>query len=431
MATLANHFEQMADLSKLDWQIEVPRDVSIALIEYHSECKLKEKALPENETIQRTEMHHRHSKALKLAGAYAFIDEVSIMDMSHLASAIKLVEESGQSFQNLLSRETTYMKLARYIASVGKDITHADLFEALPFYKSSVSARNDQITMATAWGYKHNIMLKKTFTDGIEFFSGETLEETNLSSVGLSYSDDFAYHYQSENVEFDKLHMLTQAPGYHWANHGFKNGHRCEENVQQGFNLVVLDVDGGVTLSMAQDLLSDYTFMTYTTKRHTDEENRFRIVIPINFKLKLDQTDYRKFMDNIVSWLPFKIDKEANQRSRKWMTNPAGKFSYNMTDQLLDVLPFVPKTSKNEQFIESNTKLHNLDNLERWFAQRIATGSRNNQLIKFALALVDSGMSYADVERSVLDFNEKLSNKLSQEELRQTVLVTVAKKTNQ
>ena len=49
-------------------------------------------------------------------------------------------------------------------------------------------------------------------------------------------------------------------------------------------------------------------------------------------------------------------------------------------------------------------------------------------MIKFALALVDSGLSYVDVESRVIGFNKKLPNGLSTEELRSTVLVTVAKK---
>jgi hypothetical protein len=72
--------------------------------------------------------------------------------------------------------------------------------------------------------------------------------------------------------------------------------------------------------------------------------------------------------------------------------------------------------------------LGSLDNLERWFAQRFVTGDRSNQMIKYAYALIDSGMSYLEVEQAVLGFNARLSNGLSESELRQTVLVSVAKK---
>jgi hypothetical protein len=63
--------------------------------------------------------------------------------------------------------------------------------------------------------------------------------------------------------------VLTQLTDHHWCNHGFKAGHRAEENVIAGFNLVVIDVDGGTPLATTHDLMKDYKFLTHTTKRHT------------------------------------------------------------------------------------------------------------------------------------------------------------------
>jgi hypothetical protein len=73
-------------------------------------------------------------------------------------------------------------------------------------------------------------------------------------------------------------------------------------------------------------------------------------------------------------------------------------------------------------------ELQSLDNLERWFAQRIASGNRNNQMIKFALALVDSGMELIEVSRAVHAFNGKLNSPLDEEEIDNTIMVTVAKR---
>ena len=85
------------------------------------------------------------------------------------------------------------------------------------------------MTLAMAWGYKKHIIIKKLFVDGIEFFKGETLKETDLNQMKISYSDHWAYNYLGEQVPFDQLHTLTQAPNMHWANHFFKNGHRSEK----------------------------------------------------------------------------------------------------------------------------------------------------------------------------------------------------------
>jgi hypothetical protein len=173
--------------------------------------------------------------------------------------------------------------------------------------------------------------------------------------------------------------------------------------------------------------MKDYRFMTYTTKRHTPEVNRFRLVLPINYELHLDHDDYKEFMNNVMEWLPFKTDESANQRAKKWESFDKGTYDYN-DGELLDALKFIPKTSKNEQYRQSIQNLESLDNLERWFAQRMASGNRNNHMIKFALALVDSGMGFYQVEEAVLAFNARLVNPLPIDEVRSTILVTVAKK---
>ena len=426
-----SHFASLADPDKLDWTVDVPDEVSIELISYQQWCNARAREMPDHHDIQKAEMEHRYFKVIKVAGVYSFIEESLSMTLGQLHSAIKLIEESGTAFAQIMNREVAYVKLARFIASEAKELTHADLDE-LPYYKGSQRDRSDLMTMATAWGYKNNILLKKSFNDGIEFFSGETLTETDLDHMGVSYSDDFAYNYEWATGPFSELSNLTQANGLHWCNHAFDNGHRAEENVIQGFNMLVLDIDGGVSMSSVHDLFEDYTFMTYTTKRHTPDENRFRLLLPMNYHLNLDKEDYAQFMKSVVSWLPFQVDKEANQRARKWMSYDKGTFHYNKatkeTQRLLDILPFIPKTSKNEQHQKEYASLSSLDNLERWFAQRFEDGGRNNQMIKYALALTDAGFGYKEIENRVIAFNAKMSNGLSADELRTTVLVTVAKK---
>lgn len=424
----SNKFHRLADPAMFGWKMVVQDDVAIKLLTYKIECEKAADQMADHEEIRKAEISHRYFKALKLAGAFAYVDESSDIEMDHLMQAILLVEESGNSFQIILNREKAYVKLAKYIASVGTEVTHADLLEALPFYKSGVGPRNEMMTLATAWGYKKHIVIKKSFVDGIEFFKGETLEETDLGAMSLSYSDHWAYNYNNEVVPFDALHMLTQEAGMHWANHHFKGNHRSEENAIVGFNLIVIDVDEGVTLEACHELLKEYKFMTYTTKRHTDKENRFRLILPMNYKLELDTEDYKEFMNAVMLWLPFKSDESANQRAKKWESFDGGTYHYNIEGELLDVLQFIPKTSKNEQYKQSMQKVESLDNLERWFAQRMATGNRNNHMIKYALALVDGGMNLHEVNKQVHLFNSKMNNPLGEEEIDATIMRSVAKR---
>lgn len=432
-------FTRLANPDKYDWGMQIADATSIKLIEYKCKCEKLADELPEHEEIRKAELSHRYFKALKLAGALAFVDESLEVTMTHLLQAIKLVEESGNAFSAILTREKAYMKLAKYIAQTDAEVTHADLTEALPFYKSGVGARNEMMSLAMAWGYKHHIIIKKSFVDGIEFFKGETLKETDLNEIIVSYSDEsqfqnpvdaFAWGYQNERAPWNQMNVLVQSPGIHWCNHFFIDGHRCEESAMTKFNMIVVDVDHGIKLSSVHELLKEYKFITYTTKRHqTEGEDRFRILIPINYELDLSSEEYKEFMNNFLRWLPFESDESANQASKKWLSNPNGIF-YQNDGKLLDALMFIPKTSRNEQYKKDIQRIENLDALERWFANLMTNGNRNNLLIRYALTLVDNGCPLHEVEAKVRHLNKSIVNGISDEEISNTIMVTVAKRCN-
>ena len=427
---ISNYFTKLSDPMNHKWKIDVPDDVGIELLEYKILCETEADKLPEHKELQKTELGHRYFKALKLAGVFAFLDMSPEISMDNLYQAINVVEHSGNDFKVLLNREKAYVKLARYIASNDQELTHADLTETLPYYKSGNAARQEIMTLAAAWGYKNNIIIKRSFLEGIEFFSGETLNETDINKLTFSYSQDFALGYEPETQAFEDMYKLTQAPNYHWCNHRFKDKHRRGDNTIEGFNMVVLDVDGTTSRDLVHEMLRDYSFLTHTTKRHgQDNKDRFRVILPIKYQLFLNKEDYLLFMNNIIDWLPFEIDEGANQRERKWLTNSQGEHHYNLQPTLLDPIRFIPKTSRNETHIKKMSELKDLGNLERWFAERMVMGNRNNQMIKYALALFDAGMLYPEIESRVITFNSQLDNSLSDNELRSTVLTTIARKT--
>lgn len=426
-------FLGLANPANYNKQIDLPDDVGIELVQYRKDCEIAANKLPEYAGIKKAELSHRYYKALKLAGALAFVDNQAYISMTCLHQAIKLVEESGKSFQTILNRDKPYMKLAKYLMSCDIPQTNADLMEALPFYKGN--AKNDMMLLAQAYAYNQHGLIKKTYMDGIEFFKGESLKPTDLNKMILSYSTDVAYDYKNVIVPFKDLYKMTHSSTLiHWINHHVKDGHRCDANSYNKFNMLVIDCDGDINIKLAMDLLKEYTFFVHTTKSNTEpENNRFRMVIPIAYELDLDKEDYKNFMNNILSWIPFHSDEGTNSRVKKWEGCSKGScfgvdinYAYN-EGILLDPLPFIPHTIRNERYQKENKKaIENLDNLARWFAIRISVGNRNNNMIKYALALKDSGLPYQEVEARVLGLNKQLSSPLTNEELTNTILKSVA-----
>ncbi len=422
---LADQLENLADIINVNKKLIIKEDTSLLLIEYKIHCEKAAAKLPEHEDMKKAELSHRYFKVLKLAGAYAFIDDSPEVTQAHIYNAIKLAEESGAAFQAMLNRDRPYMKLAKYLAGVKRDVTQAELVEDLPFYKGGTTQKNELMTLAIAYGYKNNIVIKKSFADGIEFIRGETLQETDLNKMVVSYSSDITTDYRNETAPFDQLHKLTQAQGMHWVAHHLNGGYRNEENCIPGFNMVVVDVDGTVSLSTAKLLLKDYKYLIYTTKRHTDVENRFRIILPINYTLELDAKDYKEFMSNIYEWLPFEVDTATGQRARKWMSHD-GHYEYN-DGNVLDALPFIPKTSKNEERKERLNSQQSMDNLERWVINNIGDGNRNNMLLRYAMILVDAGFDFEAIRLKVIDLNDKIADKLDEVEIMSTIMISVGK----
>jgi len=422
---LEDRLDNLADIINANKKLTMSKATCITLNEYQLYCEKRADKLPDHLEVQKREMSERNFKVLKLAGAYAFIDDSPEVTETHIYNAIKLAEDSGEAFTLLLTRDKPWVKLAKYIASVGNDVTQADLAEDLPFYKGGASYKSELMTLATAYGYKNNIIIKKSFSEGIEFLRGETLKETNLSKMVIAYSQDMTTDYLNEHVPFDKLHQVAQASGMHWTAHHLNNGYRNEENVIPGFNLVVLDIDHGVNIETAKLLLEKYKYLLYTTKRHTKQEHRFRIVLPLNYELTLDGKDFKEFMHNIYEWLPFEVDTATNQRARKWLAHPK-QYEYN-DGELLDVLSFIPKTSKNEERKILLNSQHSMDNLERWVINNIGDGNRNNLLLRYALLLLDSGFDFEGIRQRVLALNDKIPDKLEEAEVMSTILITVAK----
>ena len=241
----------------------------------------------------------------------------------------------------------------------------------------------------------------------------------------MSYSDHIAENYEPVLAPFDQLYKLTQLSNHHWVNHHLLDNYRKEENAIPGFNMMVLDIDDGTSIATAQMLLQEYTYHIYTTKRHTDALNRFRVVLPISHELKLDATEFKEFMRNVFEWLPFKVDEQTAQRARKWLTHTGQHFSNK--GELVDALQFIPKTSKNDERKKQLTDLGNLSNLERWFIANTGNGNRSNQLIKFAYLLVDAGMDIDNVRDKVVSLNSKLQDKLDEAEILSTIMVSATR----
>ncbi len=406
--------------------LQISEANSIYLIQYQMKCEEAADDMKDHMSIHKAEMIHRYYKAIKLAGAYTFADNSTEITQDHIDYAISIVEDSGEAFHTLMRKQGPYERLAHYLADCDNEVTHHELMEELPFYKGSEAQRKDLMTLAMSFGYRNNIIIKKRVLDDNEFFLGETLMETDLSNLTVSISKDIAYNFAIPDIKppFTLLHKLTTADGYHYTAHGFVNGHRKSENVIPGFDLLILDCDGDVNIPMVKNVLEDYTFLISTTKRHTEELNRFRLILPISHRIKLTAKDYSRFMENVFEWLPFPVDEAAKDIARKWESYP-GHYEYNQ-GAVIDATMFIPETKRSDE-TKAQISATGVDNIERWFMVHTTKGNRANHLYRYGMVMVDANMVLGDIVEKLETFNNSLEVPLPEDQFRNSTIKSISK----
>jgi len=422
-------FTYLADIENHDKEFKLSRVCTEKIMDYQTICEDRASELRDHESILKAVIEHSYWRVLKVAGAYAFIDASDEITESHIDNAIELAEMSIASFMTMLKRERPYEKLAKYISSAEGKLTQVDLTEDLAFYKGSETQRRDLMNMAVAFGYNNNIIIRKTIHDGIEFVEGETLKEVDKDNLTVSWSKDIAYNFKEKTeLKSKDLYKVATSKGVHYCSHQFKGGHRNADNAEKGFDILILDVDHGLPIEVCKTLLQEYEFTIVTTKRHTESNNRYRIMMPMSHELQLDKNEHKKFMKNVFDFMPFDCDEQTADISRKWQAFEGGVHIYN-EGTLIDVLPFIPDTTKQERQRDLSKRYIGVESLQRWFLMNMnEEDGRNNMLIQYALALLDNGMTSDGIRHSVYDMNTKLNVPLNEREIDSTIMKTVLRK---
>ena len=426
---LNDYFIDLADKDVLGTVVTMSDELSEQLLDYKSECEMLSDNLKDHQDIEKFEMSHRYWKVLKIVGLLAFSEKRSSSTKEDLDYAINLAEESGKSFKDIMKRDANYVRLFKYLVDVGHKVTDADLYENLQFYASSNNAqRKDMKQLASAHAYNNNGFLRETAKNGVVFLEAEKMKETDLAKLTLSYSNDMTEGYNNDYVDWTKLPQLLKANELHYCTHHFTDGYRDAEHAITGFDVIALDLDKDVSMELVGALMSEYEYIMQTTKRHTSENHRFRLLLPMKFRMKLNEEDFKTFMENVFEVLPFETDSQTKNISRKWLSNPNAEIFRN-AGVLFDPTDFIPDTQKSIEFKKNMGDMSDLDALERYFMLELSHGAtRNNLMLRFATMLVDGGLGYEEIELKTLALNDKIDPPLPFKELNSTVFTTVRKK---
>ena len=201
------------------------------------------------------------------------------------------------------------------------------------------------------------------------------------------------------------------------------NGHRGLDHFISGQNMIAFDIDEGMTIEEAKDVLQNYTYLIYTTRSHQKEKNgvivdRFRILMPTKTKFYVTPEQHKGMYENLSVILKIPTyDVATRNVSRLWFTNPEAEVFINEGD-LIDVRGSLPDTENENKTIEAIDSIKEQDKrlhgFLRWFFTNTNTGSRNVNLYKLKMFCLDLGI---DPEPTVEYANSKLAEPLPEREV--------------
>ena len=123
--------------------------------------------------------------------------------------------------------------------------------------------------------------------------------------------------------------------GYGWCATHFYDRHRKAENAR-GSNLIVIDIDGDTTLGRfwQTDTARNWCVATYTSASHTEQENRFRALFPLERTLDTlaeHKGAYWLVVNRLLADLGFETLKDncGQKPERLWYGNTKAEWTIN------------------------------------------------------------------------------------------------------
>ena len=254
----------------------------------------------------------------------------------------------------------------------------------------------------------------------------------------LSVSKHDARGFQKHVVTFDKLNLILTGDR-NYSSFTFKNEYRNQENSNMTIDTLILDIDEGMNMFQAAEILKDYNYVLSTTRNHRKEKNgrvcdRFRILMKTTGEYTFaDNKQYYATLKNLCDQLGITADPKCYEISRYFYPNPYSEihthhgtlFPLNQyivdTEKLevSDLIKYKPirhTLAANPQDFESFAK--------NWWLENCQAGSRSTNLFRIAVWGKDSGISRHSIVELIKEFNRLAPEPLPLDELERTIFIT-------
>lgn len=149
-------------------------------------------------------------------------------------------------------------------------------------------------------------------------------------------------------MSFEELHSVTASCPYSsitYKDETSNGTNRRGSNVEEIGNVLIYDIDSGLTLSDAIDIAQGYKNLIVTSRNHQKDKkgfvcDRFRVIILLDsntpLSLAISKEDYPAFYTFVAEYLGFNsFDKATKDIARFYYPNPEQIVNYSMSDEVL------------------------------------------------------------------------------------------------
>jgi hypothetical protein len=357
------------------------------------------------DSILSAEYNGRHFKCVKMAGMYAFISgrkEVTVEDVEY---AINLTVNSTESLKRIVKGQSKLERLYLRIRGLNRFVDTNEALDFGIFPSTATKAIKQHFVELEDLSYKYGDTYECMEIGSMLSVKIRQLISTNSESCIMSYSlpvngkFNHGDGYFKKEMKFDEIPAWITQENICYAPIEFKGGKRNNESTAPLSNIIVLDVDDGMSMDYAKELFAEHYAIIAPTRNHGKEKggvinDRFRVILLADKYITTTPEIYKEFMQNIARYYSVKIDDKCFDKAHIYYSNPTDEVWFGSCEKKFEVAKLIPKEKKENRkhiipFIPTGGGA-----LKAYFEQEVVKVAKQgtgavNMLSKAALATED------------------------------------------
>lgn len=297
----------------------------------------EELASQTRDPIMNAEYRERDFKTAKLSAMYAFLDGTDEVNEANVQYAIQMSEVSSNCLKSISHGKSNMEQLySRVRAEEGyvyvEDMLNYGIFSKNETKKIFEYAK-DLESLTDIYGDIFEAIEKEEKIIAVNIKQMITANpDSCIFSASLPKANGEFNHengYKKAEIPFEDLtQWITSEQKVCYAGVGFRHGIRNNESTEPYSNLIILDIDEGMTIQYAKEVFADYYAIITETRNHQKEKNgvvcdRFRVTLLSDKYLYTTPNNYKGLMHNIQKYYGFTLDTACFDKAHIYYSNPS------------------------------------------------------------------------------------------------------------